>query len=157
MMAIMLYSAACCLVAALTLSACGYQMAGMSTLPGDAQTIGIKMLTNRSIETGAEAVVTNALADELNRRRPGTVKQVDRADAVLTGTIDAIRRKTISREGTLTALQERITVWISLTLTSPSGGVVWERRKLTAEEDYDVVTGNNAATEGNRRQAFAKA
>ncbi len=153
------YIAACCLGVWITLSACGYQMAGSSSspLPGNAKTIGVKMLVNRSIETGAEAVLTNALADELNRRRPGIIKSVDHADVILSGRIESIFRETVARVGTLTASQERVTVTLSLTLKDRSGNTLWERSHLTAQENYGVVTGNKPATEGNRRQAILKA
>jgi hypothetical protein len=143
----------------ITIAACGYQMAGRrnSALPGDAKTIGVKMLVNRSIETGAEAVITNALADELNRRRPGTLKSADHADAILSGRIESILRETVARVGTLTASQERVTVTLSLALKDASGNTLWERSHLTAQENYGVVRGNKPATEGNRRQAILRA
>lgn len=145
------------LAAIAILSACGYHVTGRSTLPGNARTIGIKMLTNRSIETGAEATITNALSDELNRRRPGTIVRVSHADAVMYGTILSIGRETVSRSGTLTAVQRRLTLVVSLTLKDRSGKVLWERSRIFAQEDYGVVSDNNTVTESNRRNAVLKA
>lgn len=144
-------------MALVALSGCGYQLAGRGALPGNVQTIGIKMLANRSMETGAEAIVTNALSDELNRRRPGTLKRVIDADAVMSGVIDAINRKTVSRAGTLTASQRRVSVTLSLTLKDRSGKILWQRSRLTAQGDYTVVAGNNTTTENNRREAIFEA
>lgn len=142
---------------AVLFSACGYQMAGKSAFPGNARTIAVKVLTNRSIETGAEAIITNALADEINRRRPGTLRRVGDADAVLAGTIESINHKTVARSGTLTALQERVTVNVALVLKDTSGKTLWRRAKVVAQEDYAVVDGNKTATQDNRRMAISKA
>lgn len=139
------------------LSACGYQMTGLGSLPGKAQTIGVKMFVNRSIETGAEAVLANALSEELNRRRPGTVERVRHADAVMTGTIISINRDTISRSGTLTAIKRRLTLEVSMVLRDRSGKTLWERPRMTATGDYDVVEECNITTENNRRDALLSA
>jgi outer membrane lipopolysaccharide assembly protein LptE/RlpB len=152
-----LRAAVCWVGVAAMLWACGYHVAGKGALPGNARTIGVKVLTNRSIETGAEAILTNALTDELNRRRPGIIQRVGDADAVLAGTIVSIKRKTVARSGTLTATQERVTVEIALTLKDPSGKPLWNRSRMAAQEDYAVVAGDAMATLGNRRRAITKA
>ncbi len=51
----------------LSFSACGYKFAGEGRLPGDIKRIKIAMLENHTGETGAEAVLTNALIQEFNR------------------------------------------------------------------------------------------
>lgn len=145
------------MMVATLLHACGYQMTRLGSLPGNVQTIGIKMFTNRSIETGAEAVLTKALSEELNRRRPGTIERVNRADAVLTGTILSINRDTISRSGTLTALQRRLTLEVSMVLRDRSGKALWQRPRITATGDYAVAEDNNLTTENNRRDALLSA
>lgn len=136
---------------------CGYHAVGRSALPGDVHTIDIQMLVNRSIETGAEVILTNALADELNRRRPGTIARAGHSDAVLSGTIESINRKTVSRSGELTALTERITVTISLYLKDRSGHSLWKRIQMKTAKDYSVVDGDVVATEDNRRRAIKAA
>lgn len=149
--------AALLMLAALSLCACGYRMVGQNTLPGNVDTIGIKMLVNRSIETGAEAIVTNALSDELNRRRPGTLKRIAGADAILTGTIESINRKTVSRSGALTARQRQVTVRVSLALEDRTGKMLWGRVTLEAAESYAVKGDDKLTNEINRRNAIAEA
>lgn len=156
------------------LSACGYHMAGSETLPGNVRTIGIKVLTNKSMETGAEAIITNALCDELNQRRPGTIKRVTHADAVLSGTIDAINCEMVSRSGTLKTLQRSVTVDVSLALKDRNGKTLWSRSRLRAKKNYTVsyetfdldndnTTDNSidkenaVATESNRNKAIEEA
>lgn len=137
------------------LTACGYQLAGRGELPGNTRTIAVRMLENRSSESGVEALVTNALVNELNRRRRGSVVSLDQADAVLAGTIESISKDTLARSGINTATQRRVYGTISLTLTDRSGHVLWKRSGLSAEQAYTVVDSNKSATEFNRRQAIS--
>jgi outer membrane lipopolysaccharide assembly protein LptE/RlpB len=134
---------------------CGYQLAGRGELPGNVQTIAVRMLKNRSSETGVETLVTNALINELNRRRQGSVIAVERADAVLDGTIQSLSWDTISHRGINTASERRVYATVALTLTDRSGNVLWERSGLQAEQAYIVVDGDKTRTEFNRRQAIA--
>jgi outer membrane lipopolysaccharide assembly protein LptE/RlpB len=137
------------------LSACGYQFAGRGDLPGGIKRIAVQILENRSSETGIEITITNALVNELNRRRQGSVVDTDGADGVLSGTIDAIVWGTVSRRGINTALERRVTATLSLTLTDKTGQVLWKRSGLNAAEAYEVSQdGNKTITEANRRQAI---
>ncbi len=135
-------------------TACGYQLAGRGTLPGGVERIAIKVLTNRSSETGVEISITSALVSELNRRRQGTVVDPAEAEATMTGTIESLTWDTVSRKGINTALERRVYGTLSLTLTDPSGKVLWKRSGLKAEQAYAVVDDNKPATESNRRQAI---
>jgi len=143
------------LIATGLLTGCGYRLAGRGELPGNTQTISVRMLENRSSETGVETLITNALINELNRRRRGSVVNADRADAVLAGTIESITWDTVSHSGINTASERRVYATISLTLTDRSGKVLWKRTGLTGEQAYTVVNDNKSATEFNRRQAIS--
>ena len=136
------------------LSGCGYHLAGQGSLPGGVERITIKVLDNRSSESGIETTITNALIDEFNRRRPGGIVDIADAQAVLTGTIDTIAWKTISRRGVNIAAERRVSVSLSLALTDASEKVLWERSGLDAKQAYSVVDGDKPATESNRRQAI---
>ncbi|MGD8835015.1 MAG: LptE family protein [Desulfobacteraceae bacterium] len=137
------------------LSACGYQFAGRGDLPGAIETVAVEVLENRSSETGVEIFVTNALINELNRRREGSVVDADRADAVLSGTIDSIVWNTVARKDSNTAVERRVSATVSLTLTDVAGSVLWKKSGLSAAQAYDVdQSGDKTVTEGNRRQAI---
>ena len=136
------------------LMGCGYQLAGRGDLPGGIQTIAVQVLENRSSQTGAEITFTNALINELNRRRRGSVVQTGRADATLNGTIESISWDTVSRSGANTATERRVYASLSLTLTDHAGNVLWRRSGLAAEQAYGVVDGDKTATENNRRLAI---
>jgi len=137
------------------LSGCGYGLAGRGELPGDTQTIAIRMLENRSSETGVETLITNALINELNRRRRGSVVDADRADGLLAGTIESVTWDTVAHFGVNTASERRVYATISLTLTDRSGNVLWKRSGLRGEQAYTVVNDNKQETENNRRRAIA--
>lgn len=142
------------LIAAGVLTGCGYRLAGRGELPGGTQTIAIRMLANRSSESGIETLMTSALINELSRRRRGSVVDVGRADAVLAGTIESLTWDTVAHRGVNTASERRVYAIISLTLTDRSGNVIWQRSGLNGEQAYAVVDGNKSATEFNRRQAI---
>lgn len=135
------------------LSACGYRFAGSGRLPDGVQTIGVQMLTNRTAESGLETQVTNALIDELTRRRQSSVVDVDQADAVLSGTIDSLATETLSRSGLLTATERRLVITASLVLKDRHGEILWQRSRLRAEQAYAVTT-DVTQSERNRRLAI---
>lgn len=137
-------------------SACGYHFAGSGQLPGEAQTIGVRVLSNKTAESGLETELTNALIDELTRRRQDLVVEVDRADAVLSGTIDSVATETLSRSGPLTATERRLVITASLVLKDRQGEILWQRSQLRAEQAY-AVTNDAAQSERNRRLAIVDA
>jgi outer membrane lipopolysaccharide assembly protein LptE/RlpB len=93
------------------------------------------------------------LINELNRRRQGSVTSPDRADAVLSGTIDSLSWDTVAHRGVNTAAERKVYATISLTLTDHSGKVLWKRSGLSGSQAYAVIGDNKTATEINRRQA----
>jgi outer membrane lipopolysaccharide assembly protein LptE/RlpB len=143
------------LAAAQLWTGCGYRLAGRGELPGHVQTIAVSMLKNRSSETGVETLMTNALINELNRRRRGSVVAPGQADAVLTGTIESLSWDTVAHRGVNTAAERKVYATLTLTLTDRSGHVLWKRSGLRGSQAYAVVADNKTATEINRRQAVA--
>ncbi len=133
---------------------CGYRLAGSGDLPGSVNTVAVEVLTNRSSETGIETTMTNALVDELTRRRQGLVVDTNKAEAVLSGTIESLGWDTIARKGAQTSLERKVYVVVSLALAAPEGKVLWQVRQLRAEQAYAVVEGDKSATETNRRSAI---
>ena len=138
----------------LFLSACGYRMAGGGGLPGGIQSLHVQLIENRTSETGAEALITNALINELNRRIQGVVVGAQDAQATLSGAIEALKWDTVTRKGLSTAAERRVYASLSLTLTAINGDTLWKRSDLRAEQAYAVVGGDTIATENNRRQAI---
>lgn len=136
------------------LAGCGYQMVGGGSLPGGVETVAIPLLTNRTSETGLETVLTNALIVQMNRRRKGCVVETEKAQAVLSGTIDKLGRDTLARKGTHTALERRVYVVVSLALTRKNDEPLWKGSELRAEQAYAVLDGDPVSTDANRRKAI---
>jgi hypothetical protein len=136
---------------------CGYRVGGGAggALPGDIATIGVSVVGNRTALSGLEAIVTNALVDEFTRRRPNMVTDAQSADAVLTGSIDSISTGTVARRGTLTALERRMVLTVSLILRDRKGQTLWTQT-LTAQETY-FVNDQASQTDTNLRMAAALA
>ena len=113
----------------------------------------VTMLVNRSGESGLEAKVTNALLDEITRRRQDLVVSVEQADAILSGTIDNLSTQTAARSGTLTATERKVVITVSLTLKDRNGEVLWQGARLVAEQAFPVAD-TKPQTESNRRAAM---
>ena len=136
-------------------SACGYRFAGEGNLPSNVKSIFIKILENRTGETGVESVITNDLIYEFTRDRKVVLTSSDKADAILTG-VKNMRTRTISRKGSHTPLERRVQVAVDLKLTDPDGSVIWSAKGVSANEAYNVDQNNNKhVTEQNRRVAIS--
>jgi outer membrane lipopolysaccharide assembly protein LptE/RlpB len=140
----------------LIFSACGYRFAGEGNLPSNVKSIFIKILENRTGETGVENVFTNDLIYEFTRDRKVVLTSSDKADAILTGVIKYMRIRTISRKGSHTPLERRVQVAVDLKLTDPDGSVIWSAKGVSTNEAYNVDPDNNKhVTEQNRRVAIS--
>ncbi len=138
------------------LTGCGYRLAGSGQLPGDVKTIAVQVFTNRTAESGLETTVTNAVIDELTRRRQDLVVEVGEAEGILSGTIGRLTTATVSRSGTLTALERKVVVTASFVLKDPNGKTLWQRGAVSAEQAY-AVEDSKSATDMNRRLAIGLA
>ncbi len=138
----------------LIISACGYRFAGGGDLPSGVRSIFIKILENRTGETGVENVFTNDLIYEFTRNRKIVLTNSVEADAILTGVIKSMRIRTISRKGSHTPLERRVQVAVDLKLTDPDGSVIWSAKGVSTNEAYSVAPDKHV-TEQNRRVAIA--
>jgi len=135
-------------------SACGYRFGGQSGFPGDSDRLFVKVLENRTQETGVENIVTAALLSELTlRKTDGIASGIDQADAVLSGVVEEVAIKTISSRSKDTASERRVTISVNLKLKKQDGSVVWTARSLTEDEGY-IVDASKERTDQNRRNAI---
>ncbi len=141
------------ILSAMAWVSCGYRFAGGGKFPGNVQNLFVDILENRTSETGIENTFTNDLIYEITRRKKVALTTGDRADAVLSGTIKGLTIETISRRGTLTSLERRVTVTVALQLTKSDGETVWSARNVSENEEYDVAS-NKLVTEQNRGNAI---
>ena len=145
------------LVALLTgvlLCACGYRFGEQGGFPGDTERLFVKVLENRTQETGVETIITAALLSELTLRKTDNLASgPGDADVVLSGVVKEVAISTIATRTRDTAGQRRVTVKVSLKLTKQDGNVVWSTQRLSDDEGYSVVA-DNEATDQNRRDAI---
>ena len=136
------------------ISACGYRFAEERGFPGDTERLFVKVLENKTQESGVESIVTAALLSELTLRKTGElVSGFDDADVVLSGAVNQVRIRTISFSPADVAKERRVTVSVDLKLTLKDGSVVWVARNLSDFEAYLVDT-DKEKTDANRRNAI---
>ena len=134
--------------------ACGYRFEGQSGFPGDSEFIFVKILKNRTQETGVESIVTAALLSELTLRKTnGLTSSMDNADVILSGAIERVAIRTISTRRQDTAGERRVKVTVDLELKKQDGRVVWAAYGLADEEGY-LVDVLEESTDQNRRDAI---
>jgi hypothetical protein len=134
--------------------ACGYRFASDGAFPGDTHLLFVKVLENRTSETGVENIVTGALLSELTLRRTNNLaSSIDDADVVLSGVVQLLTIRTISVSVPDVADERRVTVDVDLKLTKKDGDIVWAAKGLSDFEEYRVDT-NTERTDQNRRDAI---
>jgi hypothetical protein len=134
--------------------ACGYRFGGESGFPGDSDRLFVKVLENRTQETGVENIVTAALLSELTlRKTDGLASGIDHADVVLSGVVEEVAIRTISTRNKDTAGERRVTVSVDLKLKKQDGSVVWAADGITDDEGY-FVDADKERTDQNRRNAI---
>jgi outer membrane lipopolysaccharide assembly protein LptE/RlpB len=136
------------------LSACGYRFAEEGGFPGDTERLFVKVLENKTQETGVESILTAALLSELTLRKTGQLASgIDDADVVLSGFVDRVTITTISVSKPDVAGERRVTVTVDLKLTQKDGSTVWTAKGLSDFEEYLVDT-DTERTDANRRNAI---
>jgi len=136
-------------------SACGYRFSGKENLPSGVERIFVTVFENRTMETGVEILFTDDIIQELIRNRKDSLANSRTgADAILSGSVESIRIRTISREGTHTPLERRVWATISLKLTGSDGRVIWKKNGISESETYDVMP-LKQETERNRLDALS--
>ena len=142
------------LLSGVLLSACGYRFAEQGGFPGDTERLFVKVLENKTQETGVESIVTSALLNELTLRKTDELANgFDDADVVLSGVVNLVTITTISVSKPDVADERRVTVTVDLKLTKKNGRIVWAASDLTDFEAYLVDT-NKERTDANRRNAI---
>jgi len=135
-------------------SACGYRFTGGGSFPAGIKSICVVTLENRTSETGAENIFTNDLIYEVTRDNKVVLTSKGKAEALLSGVIKSMNIKTISRKGTHSSLERRVTITVDVKLTDPNGKVIWSANDVSANEAYDVMS-DKLATEQKRRNAIS--
>ena len=135
-------------------AACGYRFAEKRGFPGDTERLFVKVLENKTQETGVESLITAALLNELTLRKTDELASgIDDADVVLSGIVSLVTIRTISESEPGVADERRVTVSVDLKLTKKDGSIVWAAKDLSDFEEYLVDT-DTEQTDANRRNAI---
>jgi hypothetical protein len=141
-------------VMSLWLASCGYRLGG-SALPGT--TISVPLFENRTIETGIESIVTEAVLAEL-RRAPG-IRVVPPGEGryVLHGRIlgfDSDPHLVSPSTHMAEEHRARLILWVALR-DRQTGKDLWIEPRLSAFTDYPL-TSDILANERAKRVAIAR-
>jgi hypothetical protein len=145
----------CILLLFMLASACGYRFVGEGELPAGIRRVCITMLENRTAETGAETLFTNDLIEEFSQNPALTVTtDKDGADAFLSGTIESLTLRTVSRRSSHTPLEREAKITVSLKLTGSDGTERWSGKKFSAVKAYGIMS-DKIVTEYSRGEAMS--
>ena len=134
--------------------ACGYRFAEEGGFPGDTERLFVKVLENKTQETGVESILSAALLNELTLRKTDELASgIDDADVVLSGVVNLVTISTISVSKPDVADERRVNVTVDLKLTQKDGSIVWTAKGLSDFEEYLVVA-DTERTDANRRNAI---
>jgi len=143
------------LISCILASACGYKFSGGGEPPGGIKSINIVTFQNRTSEVGVENTFTSELVDQFITNSDVMVTRQASADAVMEGSIVAIRSGTIARKGPQTSLESRVYMTVDLKLTARDGKVLWFSKGISEKEEYDVDD-DKTQTESNKRKAIKR-
>ncbi|MBN1931945.1 MAG: hypothetical protein JW786_10105 [Desulfobacterales bacterium] len=127
---------------------------GDGNLPFDIKSICITVFENRTSETGLENIFTNDLAYEFTCSNQVALATKEKADTFLTGVIESIQIESISHRRKLSAIERRVKVILSLSLSDRAGNLIWSLKRISANETYEVAS-NKLTTEQNRKIALS--
>jgi len=136
-------------------ASCGYQFEGGRYINKDVSSVAVRVLKNKSSETGAGIAFTNALIREIIQKTDTKVVDESSASAFLEGTIKKITFATLSRSTTESVLERRIFATVDLKLINRDGEVIWSASDFTSYEDYTVSV-DKITDEGNKKVAVDK-
>lgn len=139
-----LRSAGALLALLAALGGCGYALVGRGTnIPEDIQEVYLSPLENRTQRQQVDQYVTEAIAEELvKRRRFDVVSDRGEADADLSGAVMAFGLTPISfdDQGRATEYEISITAQV-LFRRVPGDEVVWRAENYVFRENYEIELG----------------
>jgi outer membrane lipopolysaccharide assembly protein LptE/RlpB len=132
---------------------CGYKFSGGGTLPSGTGVVCITIFNNRSSEAMFENTIANDLIYEFTRNGQKISKNEGDADSVMTGEVKSVSSETITRTGSLTSLESRVTISLLVQLKNRKGNILWENKNITDSEAYTVYS-NNVVGNAAKKEAL---
>ena len=137
------------------ISACGYHLQGGGYLNDDITRVYVKVFENKSSETGAGVLFTNALVEEIIRVTDTKVVKESLADFVIEAQVNSITFSILSRSTTDAVTERRATASVDLKIKDKNNDTVWSVKDFKSNEDY-TVSDDNVLDESNKREAIDK-
>jgi outer membrane lipopolysaccharide assembly protein LptE/RlpB len=131
------------LLAVLSLSGCGYHVAGTTNLlPKEIHTIAVTPWNNASNQYKLSGFTTEAVSRELlSRTRYNVIADPGKADAVLSGSIvNIFSNATVSDPATGRGTGAQIIVQVQVRLVAKDGKILYDRPNLEFRERYEIST-----------------
>ncbi len=136
---------------------CGYRFQGTARgLPGGARTLAVPILQNPTLEPDLGPLLAAALRDQFARTPAIRLVRTGEAEAILRGRVLGIEADAVAFDAAGLALEYRATISVELTLTDPSGTVIyWSDPGVVGSDTYRAAT-DPLVTEANRREALRR-
>jgi hypothetical protein len=144
-------------LASLALAGCGYSFVRYGSGLGDVRRVAIRGLGNDSFEPGVEALVSEALAREFQRR--GALRVVDApetADLVIGGSVTRVETRSRSFSSILFALEYEVRMELALTLARRDGTPVPIDANALVESERYLASSDLEVTRTNRQEALRR-
>lgn len=148
------------IIFSLFLSSCGYRLAStVNPMLDNYDSIAVPYFENKTFEAEAVTIFTYAVVNEFIESKRLKVVGIDKADLILYGTVESIKKHSIGYSGDDKALEYRIWATIKLSLEEKSTGkVLWKRNQLTHNNEYlsaDLSAGGEITeTDASKRKAL---
>ncbi|MBF0301797.1 MAG: hypothetical protein HQK73_02045 [Desulfamplus sp.] len=142
------------------LSSCGYTLQGGGKLTGNVKSVSVMIFQNKSSESGAEVIFTNALIEELMRSSSVRVvesgrfiakdkinskqdnQQINDVDAVIHGTIVSISFDALARTSEDVVYKRGLNAVVNVQMKSRNGDILFSLNNFTESESYSVTHSN---------------
>jgi hypothetical protein len=139
----------------LPLVSCGYQFEGGGYIHDDVTRVAVRVLENKSTETGAGITFTNALIREIIQKTDTKITDESTATAILEGSITAVIFSVLSRSTTESVIERRVSARVDLRLINTDWDVIWSVKDFSTRDDY-TVSQDKLTDEANKREAVDK-
>ncbi len=119
---------------------CGYQLAGSLNLPPNIKAIAVPIFQNHTSEPNIEKVLTEAVIERLLNYGQLNITSVDKADAVLYGSVNSYEpRIALTFDKNFLVMEYRLRLTAQLELREVKHDQpIWGKQTLSAKTEYAV-------------------
>ncbi len=138
-----------------TATSCGYRFAGRANeLPPHLKAVAVPMFVNATYEPLIETIITNKVVQEFIADGRLRVVDVEKADAVLKGRINAFELVPLSFDRSNNVLEYRVVIHCDVVFEDVKNNkIIWKEPALSQSADYKV-SGDISATRAAKERAI---